>query len=183
MQDKAWLDKVDPVKSLIPNLSYGDGNWIEGSLGKFKFSAKVFSEPSTFGIKDGHISKLQICDASQERWGLGGSCFLNYDRGWDIRPKDAPEREFLNKLLEAFGDDVMEGDDYLYFELRGYETEADFDNRNFEDLGALDTLADAVSEAGYYTDNDYEVIKVICSDPEVDDVIIRPVATDNEKVA
>lgn len=182
MQDQAWLDKVVPVKALVPNLTHGDGNWIEGSLGKFKFVAKVFSEPSTFGIKDGHISKLQICDTSQPHWGFDG-CYLNYDRGWDIRPANEPEREFLNQLLEAFGDPPMEGDDHLYFELRGYETEDDFDCRNFEYLGALDTLADAVLEAGYYTDQDYEVIKVICSDPEVDDVIIRPVATDVEKVA
>jgi len=184
MQDSAWFDKVASVKTVFPNLTYDDDNWISGTLGKFKFIAKVYSEPSEFGIKNGHISKLQVCDSSKPRWGLSANCFVNYDRGWDVRPKDTPEREFLNKLLESFGDSPLEDDDYLYYELRGYKTEEDFEDRNFEYLGALDTKADAISEAnGYVVGSEhwesFAVVKVLCSDPEADDdVIIRAEVTE-----
>lgn len=37
-------------------------NWCEGKIGKYNFQAKLFNEGSTFGIKDGRVSKLSIWD-------------------------------------------------------------------------------------------------------------------------
>lgn len=56
-----------------------NGNWIEGEFGGFGFSAKVYSEPSEYGIRDGHVSKLSMVTA-----GEFSHCVVNYDRGWDV---------------------------------------------------------------------------------------------------
>ena len=37
-------------------------NWCDGKIGKYNFQAKLFDEGSTFGIKDGMVSKLAIWD-------------------------------------------------------------------------------------------------------------------------
>jgi len=38
------------------------GGWMEGFIGKYKFQAKVYDEPSEYGIKDGRVSKLCVYD-------------------------------------------------------------------------------------------------------------------------
>lgn len=42
------------------------------------FDAKVYDEPSDYGIDCGRISKLQIR--------IDNEVVCNYDRGWDIEP-------------------------------------------------------------------------------------------------
>ena len=39
--------------------------WIDGVIGSFYFEAKVFDEPSRFGISNGRISKLVIRDKNK----------------------------------------------------------------------------------------------------------------------
>jgi len=158
---------------MIPNLTSDGDNWVNGSIGVFKICAKVFSEPSVFGIKNGRISKLQVCDTSQLHWGFDG-CYLNYDRGWDMRPKNEPERKFLNDLLTAFGDDIMEGDDYVWYDLYGYADQAAFDRLDREHLMSVDTKNEALEEAQGYIKHDdaFDIIKVRCSDDEDDDEVI-----------
>lgn len=84
----------------------GKSNWVKGTHGPFKICAKIFADKSSYGIKNGRISKLQINDVNQERWGFEG-CFVNYDRGWDITPANMEVLGFLNELLVALGDDLL----------------------------------------------------------------------------
>jgi len=70
------------------------GNWTTGTVGKFKFAIKHFEEGSEFGINDGRISKLEIRK--------DGKIVVNYDRGWDIRPKDKETKDFYNALLNEY---------------------------------------------------------------------------------
>lgn len=68
-------------------------NWCSGKIGKYNFEAKLFDEGSTFGIKNGRVSKLAIWDEEirQKEQNFFKSCIVNYDRGWDIKPN----KEFM----------------------------------------------------------------------------------------
>lgn len=71
-----------------------DGNWQTGMVGDYWFQAKVFDEPSEFGINDGRVSKLSVRKDGEE--------IMNYDRGWDIKPKTDTERELLDTILKYY---------------------------------------------------------------------------------
>ena len=175
MFDKDCVGDVSAVQALIPNLTSNGDNWIKGSLGKFKICAKVFAVGSDYGIKNGRISKIQICDTSQEHWGFEQT-YLNYDRGWDMYPKDDDTIEFINKLLAAFGDDILTDDDLVWYEIYGYREEEDFEAcEGREYLISLDSMDAAIVEArGWITDdNKYEVIKVISNDSEEIEILKR----------
>ena len=165
---------ITDVRNYLDAIQLGHDNWIKGIKGKFKICAKVFATQSTFGIKDGRISKLQICDTSQEHWGFEG-CYVNYDRGWDIRPTDPEALEFLNGLLEAFGDDPMEDGDLVWYDMYGYESEAAFNEGYREHLGSMDSKSDAMNEARGYINHDdqYNIVKVISNDDEEIEIIRR----------
>lgn len=64
-------------------------NWCSGTVGEYKFEAKSFDEGSIFGINGGRVSKL--CIKRLDTYGNGKDWFdgviVNYDRGWDIKPK------------------------------------------------------------------------------------------------
>lgn len=79
-------------------------NWCDGKIGKYNFQAKLFDEGSTFGIKNGRVSKLAIWDEEirQKEQNLFKGCIVNYDRGWDIRPKKEfkPYFDAVMTLLE-----------------------------------------------------------------------------------
>lgn len=67
-----------------------DGLWQMGTIDDIRFSAKVYEEDSEFGINNGNVSKLWI------------EGVLNYDRGWEIKPKTPEGKEMLNRLLQHF---------------------------------------------------------------------------------
>ena len=69
------------------------GNWIEGTINGARFHAKVYGEGSEFGINEGRVSKLWVRDEGKKQ------TILNYERGWDVRPKLAAERRLLEALL------------------------------------------------------------------------------------
>lgn len=59
--------------------------WIQGIVYKgkevFEFSAKVYDNPSKYGINKGRVSKLWIAPKNdRSNW------LVNYDRGWDVKP-------------------------------------------------------------------------------------------------
>ena len=58
------------------------------------FSAKIYDEPSEYGIEGGRISKLAIK--------VDGVWTCNYDRGWDIKPKDYATKAALAILLYEY---------------------------------------------------------------------------------
>lgn len=64
------------------------GNWVQGTIGGVPFQAKVFVEPSIYGIHKGNVSKLWIKD------------IVNYDRGWDIRPKEKYQKDMVKQLVK-----------------------------------------------------------------------------------
>ncbi len=67
-----------------------DGQWKLGTIDGIKFNAKVYEEPSEFGIHNGNVSKLWI----------DGVC--NYDRGWDVRAKTAEGKAMVKAILAYF---------------------------------------------------------------------------------
>lgn len=62
------------------------------------YEAKVYDERSLFGINGGRISKLQVVKGSYT-W---DNTIINYDRGWDIKPKDDLSRKALNYILNLY---------------------------------------------------------------------------------
>ncbi len=74
-------------------------NWVKGkilSMPGYTFHAKVFDLPSSYGIDDGRISKLQVLKHGQE--------VVNYERGWDQKP-DTPEQvEAVHRIRRGLGD-------------------------------------------------------------------------------
>lgn len=63
--------------------------WKEGTIGIpvdgktviAHYIAKVYDEPSVYGINEGRISKLQIK--------IDGVEVAAYDRGWDLEPEES----------------------------------------------------------------------------------------------
>ena len=70
------------------------GNWVFGDYDGLQFQAKIFGVPSRFGIDNGRVSKLWA------RTSRGQS--LNYDRGWDVRPRSKSGKALL-KLMKKLG--------------------------------------------------------------------------------
>jgi len=68
--------------------------WIDGTINGHTFQAKVYDEGSEFGINEGRVSKLWVRDEA------GRQTIMNYERGWDVRPKTAAHRHLLAALLE-----------------------------------------------------------------------------------
>jgi len=165
--------ELENVREYLDTIELSHDNWIKGIKGKFKFCAKVFSVGSDYGIKSGRISKLQICDIAQDHWGFEQTYF-NYDRGWDVYPKDQETIDFLNGLLVAFGDDELTADDLLYYDLYGYDSDADFERGNRDHIGSFGCMDVALSEGMWYLQADCDeplaAIKVISSDSETEQV-------------
>ena len=71
--------------------------WKEGSIkvnGEiFQYWIKQFDKGSEWGIDGGRISKLTLNRDGKE--------VCNYDRGWDIEPKDENTRLALEILLHS----------------------------------------------------------------------------------
>ena len=68
--------------------------WINGTINGYAFQALLFDEGSEFGINEGRVSKLWVRDEARMQ------TIMNYERGWDIRPRAAAERRLLEALLE-----------------------------------------------------------------------------------
>ena len=71
-------------------------NWVSGIVGKYEYQAKVFEEPSEFGIENGRVSKLVLrlhrCEVAQ------------YDRGWesDIVPTDPDVKATVDAIVRHY---------------------------------------------------------------------------------
>ena len=71
--------------------------WVSGTVdGNITFEAKVFDNPSVFGIDGGRISKLSIRNASEE--------IVNYDRGWDVEPTTPEHRQIYEAVVSTLND-------------------------------------------------------------------------------
>lgn len=98
---KQKLDFVPPkekditanIKDRTPDSKQKGAIWISGHVDKYEFSALVLPQPANTAIEKGRISKVSIWDPEQlESTGsFIGSCIVNYDRGWDIKPSKLAE--------------------------------------------------------------------------------------------
>jgi len=84
-----------PIDQTYVSVAKVEGNWVTGRVSDFTFQAKVFADPSEFGINDGRISKLWIVD-------FQGKTVVSYDRGRDIQPKTNQACEAMEYVLGAF---------------------------------------------------------------------------------
>lgn len=76
------------IKIVFP---WGESGWTSGTIGEFRFCAKVYSAPSKHGINGGRVSKLEIKK--------GTIPAVNYDKGWEIRPESDEVREIFRAVL------------------------------------------------------------------------------------
>lgn len=61
----------------------------------YKIQLVRFDEPSQYGIRRGHISKLWVSEAGHEP-------IINFDRGWDVRAKTAEAKAILAAIIKQF---------------------------------------------------------------------------------
>lgn len=75
-----------------------EGNWVVGTFynrgATYKFNAKIYPEPSIYGINDGHVSKLWVKNLK-----LNKEVF-NYDRGYDIGNELMTEKGMIKDLVD-----------------------------------------------------------------------------------
>jgi hypothetical protein len=85
-----------PDIASINTLKDRGGNWLMGQVGGFEVQAKVFTEPSSFGMElDRRISKLWVALPGTPR-----TVLYNYDRGLDVNHlKD----DALAEIVKAVG--------------------------------------------------------------------------------
>jgi hypothetical protein len=62
--------------------------YVMSSGKKYKFKAKVYQVPSSFGIDGGRVSKLEV----------GG--IINYDRGWFTMPRLIEHKHILEGMVD-----------------------------------------------------------------------------------
>jgi hypothetical protein len=82
-------------------------NWVSAIVndGEYTVSAKLFDEGSRYGINNGRVSMLSIHETAKttdKNWFDG--CIVNYDRGWDIRPKTEKDKEVFKAVLKFLED-------------------------------------------------------------------------------
>jgi hypothetical protein len=76
------------------------GKRFEGEEEGLFIQAQVFSEPSTYGIAEGRISRLTVCPNKQAGFNRN---LVNYDRGWDGGPpSDSRLRALVEKIVRHF---------------------------------------------------------------------------------
>lgn len=91
--------KPEHIKAFV--IDHIEGNWVRGRLwGTVKFWAKIYVEPSDYGIENGHVSKLEC------RTMIMKTRIVNYDRSWDIGEKTGekvwrPLVAHLNKFAQS----------------------------------------------------------------------------------
>lgn len=74
-------------------------NWVMGEHeGGYSFDALLFDLSSEYGINEGRVSKLMIKKTGTEGWDPRYAV-VNYDRGWDVRPKTPEVRKVYKEIL------------------------------------------------------------------------------------
>ncbi len=68
--------------------SLSGGTWYVGRVGRYRFEALVFAEPSQYGIDGGQVSKLCLLDRPRRQ---GGRELAAYERQWELRPEEAAQ--------------------------------------------------------------------------------------------
>lgn len=84
------------IKESIPAENIKGAVWVSGEVDKYQFSALILKIPAKIAIEKGRISKLSIWDPKmmESTGSFIGSCIVNFDRGWDIKPSIIAEPYF-----------------------------------------------------------------------------------------
>jgi len=107
IQDTIWLLTVKCKTPEYP--------WVEGTLeettpdrsfvaSSYGFQAKVYDEKSSFGINNGRVSKLMVWKNDLGRKDSDRDTIANYERGWDIQPKDRLSKKVLKRIIDGLED-------------------------------------------------------------------------------
>ena len=92
---KHMTDKMKKNGVVIDRSSSTDGyGWRSGSYGNYTFQAKIYptNKDNVHGINEGPVSKLTVFHNRKT--------ILNYDRGWDLRPKEQHHKA-VKDILDA----------------------------------------------------------------------------------
>lgn len=87
-----------------PDNLYIDGRVL--TMPGYGFQAKVYDQPSKFGIEGGKISKLDVTK--------DGELVGRYDRGWDLKPRTAADKEAVRRIRNGL-------DDTQHAKFKGFE--------------------------------------------------------------
>lgn len=83
------------------------GTWYEGVVDGYYVHARVFDEPSRFGINDGRISGLMVVPKKGD--GLFHA-LVNYDRDWDGGLPPFKYRPVVESVFGCFHDHTLDWD-------------------------------------------------------------------------
>lgn len=86
-----------------------DDNWVEGVCGDYKFSAKLFDEPSDCGIRNGRISKLDIAPRDQKHY---ANMVFQFDRGHVGVCKMKGKKEIFEAIIKLCEESPKRWPDY-----------------------------------------------------------------------
>lgn len=81
-------------------------NWVVGTYKGLEVQAKVFDEPSEFGIREGRVSKLEVSRSKDEIRSrassrMGKDVLYSYDRGEDVNKLSSSIFDGLLAELES----------------------------------------------------------------------------------
>lgn len=91
----AFKDTVAGLEAIVTKES---GGWQKGTTADYEFEAKVYDEPSEYGIENGRVSKLWVYKVVN---GKKQTAF-NYDRGWDVKATTVKDKKVLKTILDKF---------------------------------------------------------------------------------
>jgi hypothetical protein len=89
-----FVGSYQPVEGMTvigPGCDRGQDNWVQGCVDGYLYYAKVYAEPSEYGINGGRVSKLQVTK--------NGDVIFNFDRGPDVGNRNCST---VKKILRAF---------------------------------------------------------------------------------
>jgi len=89
-----------------------DDNWVDGVCGDYKFSAKLFDEPSDYGIRKGRISKLDVAPRDQENPNHFVGMIFQYDRGHVGECKMKGKKEIFEAIVKLCEESPKRWPDY-----------------------------------------------------------------------
>jgi len=89
------VGKYEELSGII--IKKSNDNYVNGIIDGYLFEAKVFAEPSSYGLYGGRMSKLSIYKGNERNW---NNLIYNYDRGLDFATDKG--KELSRKLLKVF---------------------------------------------------------------------------------
>ena len=85
LSDYVGVMDVNAAKKYNVKIDRTKTNWVTGKIKGLKFQAKVFKDPSMYGLYKGRISKLIIVRKGCPHW---GDAIYQYERGLSDKPTE-----------------------------------------------------------------------------------------------